>query len=507
MNVENNCDTTPIHKLNSVQSYGALLGFTWPDGRIQVISQNLPAFLGRTQNELLGSKVEYVFEASFLSTLSDAVKRHPWNGHGLHLERPAVFGQTLFDTYIYHSDGLFVVELEPLVSQVVENEDQALVLKFTQEAKKLKSVVELSRLACRTIRQITGLDRVMMYKFAPPEWHGEVIAEDRITSVHSYIGHRFPATDIPLPARTLYLRNQVRLIADVNAQPVALIPELHAKTSRPMDLSDSRLRASAPIHIEYLKNMGVFASFSIAVTEGEKLWGLITCHHMKPLQISQTKRELCELVANFCSMKLCLIEESVRLENQIEFDFKLRKLEENLLIVQDPIDQFFRQHRTVTETFDGSGVALVGDTLIDFAGLTPLKADLESLAVFLRKEMRATNQSSIAIENLTSHSEDWKGLKDYVCGVLAVEIPELGNAVLMILRPEMIQTISWGGDPRKNLDRRNFGGEIHPRQSFQTWQEKIEFQSRSWKSYEVEALKFFRDFIFKTFLLSKATAK
>src|SRR3712207_9250055 len=35
----------------------------------------------------------------------------------------------------------------------------------------------------------------------------------------------------------------------------------------------------SPIHIEYLKNMGVEASMSISLLRDDKLWGLIACHH------------------------------------------------------------------------------------------------------------------------------------------------------------------------------------------------------------------------------------
>jgi len=44
-------------------------------------------------------------------------------------------------------------------------------------------------------------------------------------------------------------------------------------------MSLSVLRSVSPLHIEYLKNMGVTASMSILLIKDKKLWGLIACHH------------------------------------------------------------------------------------------------------------------------------------------------------------------------------------------------------------------------------------
>ena len=460
------CDRAPIHTMGAIQPHGCLIAFSWPDQRIQLTSDNTELFFDRPRTEILGSKIDHLFDKAFLTELSETIRAYPWASPGRNMDISAQYDGKLFDAFIYKSEGLFVLEFEPSTQDfrgVIHDESghQEILRAFSLEARALTSIEALSELVCTTIRDITGLDRVMMYRFAPPEWHGEVIAEARIASAHAYMGHRFPATDIPLPARDLYRRNQVRLIANVNATTVPLFPQLNPTTSKPFDLSDSRLRASAPIHVEYLKNMRVGASFSVAVIEGTRLWGLITCHHMSELVISQSKRSLCEIIAQICSMQISLIERNQSMTDQIEFDFQLRKVVGNLMRSSDPIDQLFRQHRTVLETFAASGIALVSTKLKDFAGLTPLKSDVENLGIWLRDRMNQTKKEALEIDSLSGIDPRWESVKDYVSGVLAIRLPHLEDSVLMIFRPEIMREVSWGGDPRKQLEKRNFQGQIH----------------------------------------------
>jgi light-regulated signal transduction histidine kinase (bacteriophytochrome) len=131
-------------------------------------------------------------------------------------------------------------------------------------------VNELCELAAREVRELAGLDKVMIYLF-DATWNGLVVAEARAPDMDTYLGLRFPASDIPRQARDLYLRNKVRLICDVHATPVPIIPIANPQTNRSLDLSYSALRSVSPIHIEYLKNMGVGASMSVSIVREGKV--------------------------------------------------------------------------------------------------------------------------------------------------------------------------------------------------------------------------------------------
>ena len=56
----------------------------------------------------------------------------------------------------------------------------------------------------------------MAYRF-DEQGAGEVIAESLAPGTASFMGHHFPASDIPSQARALYVRNIFRVIADVSA--------------------------------------------------------------------------------------------------------------------------------------------------------------------------------------------------------------------------------------------------------------------------------------------------
>src|SRR5690606_25061607 len=102
----------------------------------------------------------------------------------------------------------------------------------------------------------------------------------------------------------LYFMNEVRMISDVNMEPSPIIPTVIPALNRPVDLSGSVNRAVSPIHIQYLKNMRVAASLSIAVIEKDELWGLIACHHNSPKFLDYTFRNTCKIIGKLFSSAL-----------------------------------------------------------------------------------------------------------------------------------------------------------------------------------------------------------
>ena len=71
-----------------------------------------------------------------------------------------------------------------------------------------------------------------------------------------------------------------------------------------LDLSMSVLRAVSPIHIEYLRNMGVGASSSISIVIKGRLWGLFACHHYAARPLPCSLRTVAELFAQLFSLRL-----------------------------------------------------------------------------------------------------------------------------------------------------------------------------------------------------------
>src|SRR5262249_4980448 len=149
------------------------------------------------------------------------------------------------------------------------------------------------RVGARQLRALTGFDRVMVYRFAN-DGSGEVVGEAAAEGIGSFLGLHYPSSDIPQQARQLYLRTPFRIIADIEAEPVPILPK-RDETGEPIDLSLSVLRSVSRIHIEYLRNMGVAASLSVSIIVEGRLWGLFACHHYSPRCPSFEKRTLAEL--------------------------------------------------------------------------------------------------------------------------------------------------------------------------------------------------------------------
>jgi chemotaxis family two-component system sensor kinase Cph1 len=197
---------------------------------------------------------------------------------------------------VHQSDGLMLLELGPRSPA-----DHAETL-FRQVGLAIERIreSESTETACEAlaveVRRLTGFDRVMIYRF-DPDWNGEVVAEDKSADAESYLGHTFPASDIPAQARALYTRNTVRLIPDAGYIPSRIVPATLPSTGPPIDLSSVILRSVSPVHLEYLANMGVAAAMSVSVVRDGKLWALVACHHSTPRSLSYRELLACEPLA------------------------------------------------------------------------------------------------------------------------------------------------------------------------------------------------------------------
>ncbi len=202
------------------------------------------------------------------------------------------------------------------------------------------------------MRALTGFDRVMVYRF-DPDGSGEVIAESARSSLDPYLGLHYPASDIPKQARALYERNWLRIIADVDAAPVPVLPARDPH-GRLLDLSMSSLRTVSPIHLEYLRNMGVAASLSVSILRGGKLWGLFACHHTEPRHLSLERRTGAELFGQMFS----LILESREREAETAYEASSRALHDRLMGRWPPAAPAWRTSRAFSTTSPASSPAM-----------------------------------------------------------------------------------------------------------------------------------------------------
>lgn len=494
------CDTEPIHRIGGVQGTGYFIAFNPRDKKIGVVSQNVEELFKRKYTTYESRRLGELFSEAVVERITAAAKEieatnrpqyFPMHGMGVDMRS--------YQAYLYAFEGLIALELEPYaraeaIQGVTTDAIQVESGLFIEQLKKRKTLPEAAKLLCKHIRWLTGFQRVMLYRFQT-NWEGVVIGEDRAPEAHSFMDHRFPATDIPLPARELYLKNRTRLIADARVSATVLEPQTHPLTGKPLDLTHSKLRAVAPIHLEYLKNMGVTASFSTAVIVEDRLWGLVACHGNDPTFLPHDIRLACEQAAGIFSIGATRLETERYQDAQITFEGEMREFFHALRLAKDPLSHLFRNHQDLCRIFRCTGLAVVSANGVDVAGLTPPIPQIKELDGWLRATMKKTGKNTFSTDGIARMDPRWENIRDLGCGLMSVHAEEMDDALFILFRRELLQEIVWGGDPKK-LEKRNYQGPINPRKSFESWRETIRNASEPWTDYETRGIEYLRDFVF-----------
>lgn len=289
-----------IHIHSQIQPHGVLFVLKEPELTILQVTSNVSSVFGISPQNLLEKKLEDLLDSFQI----ERIKAGLFEGNLDFINPTKLWVRKKGDDYVvfdgvFHRnpEGFLILELEPAISQ-----ENIPFLSFYHLARasinQLEATANLRdycQIIVQEVRKVTGFDRVMLYKF-DDDGHGSVIAEEKLESQEPYLGLHYPESDIPKPARKLFISNWIRLIPDTHASPVDIIPNNHPETQRPLDLTNSILRSVFPCHIEYLHNMGVGASLTISLIKDGKLWGLIACHHQTPKYVSYELRKACEFL-------------------------------------------------------------------------------------------------------------------------------------------------------------------------------------------------------------------
>lgn len=478
-----NCDQEQIHLLGHIQSHGILIGINELDLTIAQISDNTIDFFNIPASSLIEQPLSILFPtpqidilASFLSC-KDLEIFNPTK-ITIQIEQ----NRYLFQGIMHRSDGLLILELEPLPT---DSDSRLSFYHLARSAaanvRQAKDFSEMPELLAQEIRKITQCDRVMIYRFEPDN-SGIVIAETKEEQIESFLGLHFPADDIPELARKLYYKNWLRQIVDVNSHPVPIVPLNNPITQEPIDLSFSTLRSVSPIHIKYLQKMGVSASFSISLISAGKLWGLIACHHFSPQYIDYEARKACEFLAQVMSIEIVSKYEQELKNAQEKIRIVQAKLKQNILGAKQSINQIFSQDvESLLDLVNAQGVAICLSDRISKIGTCPPQKFISSLVLWLETKSEDVFHTNC----LSCLYPEAQAVKDIASGILAISI-SLNHTSYHIIwfRCEVIQTVDWAGDPNKlALDDE---WELNPQRSFDLWKETVKAKSLPWDEVEIE---------------------
>jgi light-regulated signal transduction histidine kinase (bacteriophytochrome) len=298
--------------------------------------------------------------------------------------------------------------------------------------------------------------------------------------MHSFLNHRFPASDIPRQARALYARNLVRVIPDIHYTPAPLRP---AAPGAPLDMTDSTLRSVSPIHLQYMFNMGMRASASFSIVKDGALWGLIACHNETPRRIPYEIRVACRTVAASLSREVKVKEEAEGYRQRL----RLRSFEDEmvrLLSREDTLDEALSRHiQDVQRAMSADGVAVLRGQELAVGGVCPPRPALRALTAWLLSSGAEPVRATERLEELYGPAAEFRGQgSGLMWVVLSAEEPWL----VLWFRAEQIETVNWAGNPHKSQDL-GIEEQLTPRASFEDWTETVRGRSRRWTQPEMEA--------------------
>jgi len=483
------CENEKIQNIGAVQSCAQFIVLD-SDFKIVALSENAD-FVNQKPKELIGVEVftlECFKNLSKDQLLTKSLKRIA----GI------IENQLLIITRNTHH---YYIEIEPEKFEAGSSYNE-ISPEVLSDLNNVETEKELLQKSASSIKKISGYDRVMIYRFEP-NGDGYVIAEEKNEDLEPFLDLRYPASDIPDQAKKLFLNSSSRIIVDVDSLPAPIICR---KGLAPidLDLSNAYFRATSPLHIEYLQNMGVKATFGIPIKVDGQLWGLVACHHYsKSIHLKYDLRVSCELVSSFINSKLQSIiqERKVSLKNKI---FELSQDILNRITNGKTVAGAFEENgrRLLAATESSGFIMKMGNESIPF-GQCPPNHVIEGLLEQLNKKNEVD-----AWFTTQSTKQGIQYDKDSV-GILAVPLSINYKDYLIWFRPAAEQTINWAG---KNNKKRDVRDRLSPRGSFNLWSEKISNQSLEWKKEHKEAARyilfsFVRDIFAKARQLSKANQK
>jgi light-regulated signal transduction histidine kinase (bacteriophytochrome) len=531
---EHEYDWAPMHMPGSVQSYGVLLVADPQTRRVLFVSENAADMFGIQPADILDKSylqlTELDRERKFLSNriAADTILfPNP--------VRLTIRGKE-YDAVFHSHAGTHQIEIEPALDGAEDYDKMS--LRATAEMYDPPSVDELYQRAVRTIREVSGFDRVMLYRF-DPRYNGQVIAEASREGIGSFLGLFFPSSDIGARARNLYLTNFTRYIPDIGAPAHTLASVFPgngtADSAHPVDMSHANLRSVVPCHITYLQNIGIKASMSFSINVDGRLWGLFACHHYAPRNVSYDQRVVCEQTAMMFIYRLASMSSTAArlaqrqkgvhtLSRSLQVGTALtRRLagleaewrgtdaapiaqqmvanavqavaqETGFLLSSDAAElppgggPLTASQKLLLDLVEADSAAIVRHGRVCRIGDAPPEMSVYAIASMFGRELpdlRSGDLHIYATDCLTKLVPVTEAVKDRAAGILAVALSLTTPAYLIWFRREQIEHATWAGNP--SADAMSAGAEgNNPRASFDAWKQDIRNLSRSWVLEDVQ---------------------
>jgi light-regulated signal transduction histidine kinase (bacteriophytochrome) len=468
-----NCADEPIHIPGSIQPHGAILVFS-SAAELVSWSANAHAMLGLgAPLVLLTALADLRLGAEVVEKIHECLEDMD-GGEASASMVETVIGTQDFDCIVHGHEGVVIVEYE--CRELAADSVATFALKAhsaIERLKRQKSVPALLKSAVDQVRLITGFDRVMAYRFRHDD-SGEVAAEARDDALDPYLGRRYPASDIPAQARRLYVINTLRMIGDMGYTPVPMIGRTGAA---PLDMSYCVLRSVSPIHVEYLRNMGVQASMSISIVINGKLWGLIACHHMAPRRVPYAIRMAADVMAQLLAASVQSLETRERAALTERAAEVRTQVMESLIHFDDVASGLAACAAEICVSLGAGALVIVHAGRMMVHGAVPHGVAAAAVQSVAEVDTDVVERAA---------RRDWPLPLQQACGkwvgMLGLRYDAAAPGWLLALREEQVELVRWAGKPDKVIAHGPLGPRLTPRGSFDEWRETVFDQAEPWEA-------------------------
>ena len=459
------CADEPIRVPGAIQPHGRLAVLAADSGRLLAYSANWPS--------------EDAVRQAVSLLPADAGRMQPGTGPSWIGSLP--MAGRAFDATAHRQGDCLVVEYEPGGPAAgMHAPIYAVARELLPAIQQADSVNALCQIVAREMKRLTGFGRCLVYRF-DADGHGEVLAERLDEGYHSYAGHRFPASDVPAQARALYLSNQIRLIPDANYSPVPLVAARGEADPSGLDLTFASLRSVSPVHLEYMRNMGTSASMSVSIVSRGRLWGLISCHDRAAKHLPFQTRVACEHLGRLLALQIQAQEDNAEVAQRLALHQRVLTLVALMAETDGTLQRLTKPDLALHGLADADGAAVVLNDSCWTLGETPPPDEVRRLAHWIA----GRGEDLFCTDRLPELYPGGEALLPACAGVLAISISQVHRHVVLWFRRELVRTIQWAGDPRKTLPGQ---GRIHPRKSFESWQERVRGRSSPWSPAQQAAV-------------------
>lgn len=474
-----NCEREQIHLPGSIQPHGAVLVMQGDGLRVVQASANLRAITGIAGDALGRDLADY--DAGLAATVSAVLAEDPLDDMPQSLRGRLSGTPDAFDVAVHRlASGEVIAELERTrpakdLAEFIDRAFQGILSTLTLR--------ELCDETARVFKELTGYDRVMVYRF-DQDGHGEVFSEERERELEAYLGNRYPASDIPQIARRLYERNRIRVLVDVDYAPVPMRRYVGLADDTPLDMSLCGLRSVSPIHLQYLKNMGVTGTLVVSLMVGGSLWGLVSCHHYSARNIGYETKAACEMLAEVAATRISALESFARAEAELSVRRLQTRFMEAIAREGDWRRALFDSQQVLLQPLQATGAALAFEGQVMSTGEVPGTQQIRAIVDWLEAGDRRT---FFATTSLGAQDPEFAAMSGVASGMVSVPVSRSPGEYLIWFRPERIRTVTWGGNPFKPVEVGNDPRELSPRRSFSQWHQLVEGTSDPWTITDLTA--------------------